>query len=388
MLRTALTVALSLLPLATHAQTVGQGRVNDEFDRPALLGAGWVASTGPGCSIATSSAAAHRGDGGLAVIDTNGAMGSGQHAFVEVSGLGASPTYRVRLWTRRLTPATQENVHVAVLNTSLNTYFFEATYGGSTVLAGHDRSDAYSFAQDSASYSDGGWHLLEGVVTGLDSTSGARELYFDGQRLLRQTGIDFSGATLDQVKVGKSVSINERFQGEVDVDDVRVDPNPQASTVVLSSDAGPLSTADCARVTVGLVDSETSSPAPAPYDVDVVVQGTQDATLYPVPDCQGTASRVWTIAKGATAVTGSVRFDDRGTAQVTARHVDFLSGSPALFSVQRPGGGGGGSASAGGGSVGGGGQGTRPFEVACGCGSAPTFGVLAAAVALVRRRRR
>lgn len=419
--RPGLLIALAVLTATrAAAQSVDAGRVSDAFDRPGL-GQAWTLTSQGGCSMSVSAAAAHRGDAGAVLIDPNAGTGNSQTAAATLRGLSPGATYRARVWTRFRATTMTDAQETLVLVSPGNTWLLELAQGVGVLLAGHDTNDAYSYIADpTKNVSDGGWHLFEVALQGLDTTAGTRDVWLDGQHLLGQLGIDFTGKTLDAVKLGKAVTLNDTFLGEQDFDDLRVDPLPQASTLTLSTTRPQLPATSCADVTVRLVDSETGAPAAAPYAVDVAMKLLGGGALYPAAGCSGTAGATWTIPSGATSATGSLQPGLGPTTQLTAAHVDFLPPDPLVFTVTpaggdggfgggggsgggaaggSAGGAGGGSGGAAGGASGGAGGGSgggsgarRPdalrLDVGCGCQGGPGAGVLAAAVVLLARRRR
>jgi hypothetical protein len=176
--------------------------------------------------------------------------------------------------------------------------------------------------------SAGSWALLELYLTGIGTATGTRALYFNGNRVLNQTGIGFSGA-LASFALSVSASTQASYTATFFYDQLRIATAPLASKLVLT--APPQSqrgTGECFPIVAGLIDSVSGAASLAPYRVDVALTGALMGPLHSDPLCAVPQANL-PIAAFASSATGYVR--PSGVVTIDAAHPDFLGANTGLL---------------------------------------------------------
>lgn len=238
--RPLLVFSLFLLCLSARpasAAVPGDGEYADDVETGTL--GRWDANvTGPsGMSGSALAAAAHRGNFGIRMTDSRSDNPKGFGPFARLNNVGAGGNaVRVRYWMRIARSAGPLRTEMAslVLATSADLYAMELRYDNqlqTMLVSGHNKDDTYSDKAGSVTALQDGstWYLVEGVLLGLGTKNGIRRLYVNGALDAEQTGIDFTGMTLSEARLGQPVYSNGTWQGQFDFDDFRTSRSPLAS---------------------------------------------------------------------------------------------------------------------------------------------------------------
>lgn len=416
-------VPLSLLCVLALAQPSTHA---DDFEgRSTPQGGQWNTLEQRETTLVLVPEAAHRGDGGLRVIDTSdgGASSSGTmlrrydsgaidagfwlRSWFRLTRLDSPGTHSVLMMLRSDSAPLGRQQHVDLIDDRLGVSGATAT--GFTASPGTHPLD-------------GGWVLVELGVEGLGTDAGVRELWVDGTLVARSVeDFGFPLPIVGEVNVGEHfVAAPRSFTGLTDFDDLRASRARPASRAMLDA-PGTADAGTCVTGSFLLVTSAQDAVTFAPTEFEASL--TLDAgEAHFGTGCTGPAvARFDAGSAGPFPI--SWRFTRGGVVTVGLETDDFLpSAAQVTVSATAGGGGGasggggatGGGGAAGGGSVGGGGAGgggsagggsttgggsasgggggdvtptPGTFAVGCGCTTSPLMlGV--PALVLVRRLRR
>lgn len=291
--------------------------------------------------ISASMLAAHRGRGGMRVVDGDETTAVFTTVVTRFAPLDTD--VHARLWARIAPTNATSTGRFAVFGTGFNTGTLLGWVGARRSRPGGVPQDDVQLGGDSVGaagrnlvdeerpgFADGGWHLVELSLVGLRSDAGQREVRVDGQRLAARRGLDWSVEdTSDwrprRLQVGSAFTEagGVGMTGVYDFDDVRISGTAPASTVVFR-DSGVLLLSTCNPVRVGLADSMDGGAAPAPYDVELSL-GADGGTF-----CDGGVR----IAAGASEVVALYRpAQPRSVAFAGDLGADFLPTTAELSAV-------------------------------------------------------
>ncbi len=292
--------------------------------------------------ISVLAAARHRGTYGLRHTDFDnraGANDQGALVFQSARVASASACY-VRFWLRYGTLNDLGTLTFGQLTTDTanNTSMIDAILhlpGGTLTLEGSQNGGPFGSVPATGTLDAGTWNLVELAVDGLNGgiTAGRRRLWVNRQLVATATGLNFSSAAWTPVGlgIGQPWSDDRRFQGTLDYDDVRLSRAPHGSGLQVAQVDGGVP--GCEAFEVTLLDS-LGAPAPAPYDVSLVLFPFPTVELYPTPDCRGAAPLV--LATSSSSVRGYAHSDTAVTSLLVVSHLDFMSGAGALVLTGGP----------------------------------------------------
>ncbi len=301
--------------------------VSDDFESP-TVGNRWTFVTPPpaGSAFRTDAEAAHRGGRGLRLEDNDGSAGAGTTAALNLR-IAPVPALFLREWVRVVSTNGLGNVGLSQLltNSPVNAIVdvYLAGDGTSFVFQGPNRDGTYRAALPRSGMRVGQWHLLEWAAVGAGTASGRRELWVDGTLLAEHTEVDWTGIALDHFSVGEPWSTDRRFQGVLDLDDIRAGESPHASTLRLELAAGAPTSDGCAVLALTLVDSRLEA-RDAPYDFEVALESQPAGSALFYADAQCTQP-LTTVSMAAGAQTVYASRPSEQAAEVRAHHVDFLA---------------------------------------------------------------
>lgn len=310
------------------------------FDLPPGKAGGTFPGPPPsGLSILPTSGAGnlHRGAFGFRVTDTDGSSGAGPGVsqLVNLSGATSGLVYH-RLWWKPSPTAAVGSRNVAALTatalacpTSSSVADLIVAGNGTLSVGGCDGA-TYTQAASALQATPNVWHLVEVRATGLGTTSGTRTVYLDGAVAATQSGLSFSGVTLNQVSDGQVWSSTRTYQGTDYFDDVRTSLAMMPSTLALTVPS--LTDNACsAAIAVEARDSEGAARAvPEPTTVSLSASGIT-GTFYSDVSCTSSITSV-SMAVGTSTATVHFRPSSAGPGTLTASNLDLLS-APASVSV-------------------------------------------------------
>lgn len=298
-----------------------------------------------------STAAAHRGRFGARSVDTEPTR-TGMESGAEWYGAPLSPSVHVRCWIRVSEDSTSSG---GVVPLSIGTGFPGPTIqdlllifpegGGRYPTAngqGHDASGAIRQNEGSKQLRLGGWHLIELFVTGLDTPSGTREVWVDGELSARQSPVDLRGMPFSVVRIGELWAKNAPFTGSFDLDDLRVSTAPQGSRLRLAISKDRVAPGACLTVSATLRDSMLDVATAAPYDfeatLDLTGPGAANVTVHEDGSCgrlAGAATMPFT-AGSADAAPRSLRVTTVGALAIGLHFPDFLQANDQIQVLSPP----------------------------------------------------
>ncbi|HVE86255.1 MAG TPA: PKD domain-containing protein [Myxococcales bacterium] len=326
-------------PAPQHFNEIESGQLTIFDSPPGKAGGTFPGPPPTGLSILPSSQASdlHRGLFGFRVTDTDGSAGAGAGVsqFVNISGAGSGLIYH-RLWWKPSPSAAVGSRNVAALTATglacptSNSVADLIVAGDGTLSVGGCTGSAYTQASSAVQAAPNVWHLLELQATGLGTPSGTRSVYLDGALAVIQSGLNFSGFTLNQVSDGQTWSTTRTYQGTDYFDDLRISTAVMPSRLVLTVPA--LTDRACsAAITVQARDSDgTAQPVPEPTTVSLTASGIT-GTFYGDPSCAGTITNVQ-IPVGTSTATVYFKPGTAGPGNLTASNVDLLP-TPAAVTV-------------------------------------------------------
>jgi hypothetical protein len=396
--------AWGVLVALRGALALGQTTVGDDFESGVLSnsdGGSWsTVQSRAGNSIGISPIAAHRGDGGLRIIDgtANGSAGMEAEVTFHLSLPVSAGAYYLRYWARMTASGSTDTLVLGEITTDLASPAspaiseLRARLPSGNIWQGGADHVAYYTDTDTVSLTDGGWHLLEEGALAIGTDAGHRILWVDGVAYPSPTRFDWTGVSVIKVAAGEDWADFRAYTGVIDLDDVRSSLVAPASTLVVIADAGTAVQGTCFPLRVELRSSQGSA-ASAPYAVDAQLHLTGVSGGFFFDSACALPTLDVLLADGGESVNVWFKPDSAGIAQLDATQTDFLSASAGL-SVSSSSGTDGGSIDGGntdggntdGGSIDGGLGISR--SVGCGCTSTSQLaGALAWLCALVLHRR-
>lgn len=292
----------------------------------------------PVSTIGAAAGAAHRGSFGVLLVDAENGNGDAADTALYEDGAPIFGDYYSRSWVRvtsgnargdillgQLTNA--QATSPSVLDVRVNTSTSALSLGGFEADAG------YRSTQSDAGFSFGAWRLLEWAALGVGLADGGRRLWLDGQLVIEDRHVDFSGGRLAvaRLAIGQPYTQDRRWLGTIDFDDIRSAVVPLASALRLGP-ATPAAVGDCVPLDVELVASATGAPTAGPEPFDVTLDA--GAPLYVDGTC-GTPGSVVRFGQGETRRTVSLR-PAQVTETVQAGTIDFLGSQRSYAFQPRP----------------------------------------------------
>jgi hypothetical protein len=296
--------------------------------------------TSAGSSVAVDTAARHRGNEGLRVVDNDADAGVGQQDNVLATVAGGSQDLYLRFWMRLTSSNQLGSFYLGGIGATLPTSgtlisSVSHVFGTGSQLSGFDRSGNWTgVAFTNVDW--GQWHLVDLSARGIGTGAGARTVWVDGVQVGQQAGQDWSADQAVSVSVGELWSDDGRFMGTIDFDDIRLGPTPNASVLDIDAGSGDAPVGACLPAIVSLKDSNLAL-APAPYDVPVLldVPGAVPVNYFANPACQSSISLV-ILDAGTSQATVFFATVSPGMGMVEASYVDFISGFALLSAVGAP----------------------------------------------------
>jgi hypothetical protein len=264
--------AVVLCVVALRAQA--QQTISDDFESGNL--SLWTPTMTGSPVLSVTSGAAHRGDAGLHIDMPVATVNGADSAYVSFfpSPKYAGPDLFVRYWVRPTLAGPPSMVPVTTI----------IGLSALTISADIPASDAGP--QE--------WALNEVYVLGIGTDAGQVLLYSRGEQTLKAP-VDFTGWTINEIRVGLVSAGPGGYSGALDFDDVRTSTSPPAA--LLGFDGGIVHVGSCVPLTFGLTSS-SGVLAPTPHDsVVTIVPGI--GPLYSDSACMMPAAAV-TISAGAT----------------------------------------------------------------------------------------
>ncbi len=279
-------------------------------------------------SLTTSVSAAHRGNFGVRLVDGESSMGNAADTALFDDGAPVFGDFFARTWVRvvasnglgspiiaQLTNATGQSPSLIDVKVRSN---LDLSIGGFGADAG------YSEIVADAGLRLGAWQLLEFSITGSGTSDGGRSLWLDGQLLLEQRSVDFSGTRLSigRLAVGEPYADDRRWLGTIDFDDVRSAGVPLASRLEARGPLGGFA-GECLDLEVQLRASFGGGLAVTGEPVPVTVDAGATVRLFGDPSCAMPGAQVLLIP-GASVVKLSFKAS-QPSFSVVATTPDFLS---------------------------------------------------------------
>jgi hypothetical protein len=325
---------------AAHAQLV-----DESFESGGLDAGGWVLQSPiAGITVSVSSAAAHRGQYGLRMQDTEILTKQHSGTYVSRSVGQLTPAVYSRLWVRFGPWDGGNGINIFDV-LSIRGASYGATYAdaldaqGNLLLIAQPVDDGgavgYATQPSSDDLADGAWHLVEGFAWGIDTANMSTVAYFDGADAGRLDGLSDFPDTAPLTAVGEvyaSGGGTGNFTGSVDFDDIRVNDSPLPSRLSMTTSASPRS-GDCFSVTAELLatapfpDGGPAGPLPAPYDISVNLGG---GSFYFEGACRQPIATSTTFGAGTVALPLFVQAGAPGPLALSLHQVapaDFLPGT-------------------------------------------------------------
>jgi uncharacterized protein (TIGR03382 family) len=286
--------------------------------------------------------AAHRGDAGLRITDTDATSAGGQWAWLQYDlppNPGVLSSYYFRAWIRFTgTPlgdsivmrlASGGPTYCQIRNAlTVPKYFADAVDAVGT---------SYQVGA-SVTGSEGPWQLVELGLEGMNTLDAGFTLWIDGGSVATfPGGLDMASNQVAHVLFGEPYATDSSFTGTIDFDDVRTATAPPASILSVS---GPAIVAAGACHPFGLsLTASNGTPAPAPYDFVAAISmldsgGVRqiDGGVFLDSSCAAQEGGVG-VLQAQTQVTFWARFDQAGTVTLKPGYVDFLSKATAVAVV-------------------------------------------------------
>ncbi len=288
-----------------------------------------------GCQFTADTAAAHRGSCGAHLFDTDGATGSDTETDVWHDAASGSATYYARVWFRLMSSSSAGNFELLVIKAWNPSADYEMAFAGADVngnawfLGGHDVSSATAVEQPFGGPLDSSWHLLELGVTGAGGTGATRVVWLDGQRMMSQGSLDWTGHLGGGADLGESWSDDLRYMGQIAFDDLRTSTLPPASRFTVTPGASTVPIGTCAPVDVGLTDSDNAAARAAPYAFSAAMSSGAMGTFASDAQCFSTTTSA-TFAQRATTTRVYFSPSSPGPIVLTASYVDFLDGTATI----------------------------------------------------------
>ncbi len=195
-------------------------------------------------SIMASASAAHRGNFGLRLIDGESSMGNAADTALFDDAAPVFGDFFARTWVRLVASNGAGSPIIAQLTngTGQSPALIDIKVRSNLNLAmgGFGADGGYSEVGADAGLQLGSWQLLELSITGAGTSDGGRSLWLDGQLLLEQRSVDFSGTRLSvsRLAVGEPYADDRRWLGTLDFDDVRSAGVPLASRLEVQGPPG------------------------------------------------------------------------------------------------------------------------------------------------------
>jgi hypothetical protein len=284
------------------------------------------------CKLLIHPEAAHRGDGGLRVIDGERDVTDLQtHASFR---FGDYPTaVYLRFWYRLQASAqTNSAVYFGVIRSDVNNEIRHLELqmrfpdGGIQANLENNRPSDIGLQQFSVRGEPkvGAWHLVEAAFTGAgDAGSGGQHIFWDGVQMVNVRGLT-TDLRIGRIIVGNYWTNGDRdWTGVLDYDDVRVSFAPQAGRLAVRP-RGVAVRGGCTPLEVTLREPWGNQVAGAPYTVDAVLEDSADAGAFFADDRCEDSLPVVTFPPGEHTRSAWFRADRHGVARPMALHVDFL----------------------------------------------------------------
>lgn len=332
-------IAVWITAASVHGQLL-----MDDFESNTLLASdvpagNWDARVilTPANTLATSSAAAHRGMYGLSFVDvTDGPAGQGSDNFM-VDGLPTlTGPFHLRTWLR-MQPATGAGaifpIQIGCNNCAASVADLIYDNGSNQFGLQVWTTTTSSQTLFSATAHKNKWVLVELWLYDVGGVNSGGRLYFDGVEVARIDSINQTGLTATAVDVGSSWQVRP-IRATIHFDDVRFGAAPGPSTLVLDAGAGPGAfVGDCLPISLSAVTSATRAVAAPPFVMSVALAST-NGSVTQAADCSGLSSV--DLGPGQSSKLIYFRAATAGPATITASFTDLLPASVSVLAIARP----------------------------------------------------
>lgn len=314
---------------------------HEDFESPALLvndGGTFHEVAGP-ASFAVTPDAAHRGDGGLHIEDRSTDAGFEHGQLMYLSSPVASSDLHARAWVRLTNTASTAGVVVLAVWTGANGQTIGdiiLRFPGARVgTQGHDSSGLFAEAPGTKTLGDGTWHLLDLIIEGVGGPNASRRVYVDGELSAEQMPVDLTGMSFAALKVGPLYVKDGVYNGDLDLDDVRVAAVKQATRLRIDAPDVDVVAGTCVPIAMGL-ESPDGQPGFLPsLGVTRVTATGADAGVFLDGDClMPTADVTFDALSASTTFFVSARAP--GALSLSASMADVLPGTATFDVVAAP----------------------------------------------------
>ena len=290
-------------------------------------------------SITASVSAAHRGSVGLRLVDGESSMGGAADTALFDDVAPMSGDFFARTWVRVAASNGVGSPIIAQFSnaTGLSPSIIDIKVRSNLNLAigGFGADAGYSEIGADAGLKLGVWQLLELSITGSGTSDGGRSLWLDGQPLLEQRSVDFSGTRLSvaRLAVGEPYADDRRWLGTIDFDDVRSAGVPLASRLEVQGPPGGF-TGECLALEVQQRASFGGGLAVTGEPLFVTVDAGGTTRLFVDSSCAVPGAQV-VLIPGASVVALSFRAS-QPSFSVVATTPDLLSAARTVTVLAPP----------------------------------------------------
>jgi MYXO-CTERM domain-containing protein len=329
-----LRAAAALITGLTAATASAGITVRDDFDDPAFPPPGWTvyASSPAGVSVSRSPGAAHRGQGGLRLLDQDAVSPNNNPAYLTLQ-VPPGEAYFFRFWLKTSGNGVGTPVPLWFASGGSGLLGLRMTGTGTQPLFLVEVGAPAGVDVSPGRFIGNGWHLVETSLLNMGTRQGSARVMVDGEELAAFSDLDWRGWQITRVLLGEMFSTIPGFQGTLDFDDVRGGSTPLASRLRVSLD-GPLRVGDCSRAEISLTDSFSGAAAPVPASLAPALEVEGPGMLFADPGCTLVATWI-DLERDALSAPVYLRAHDAGEVRVTATDLDYLEGTSAPVRVQR-----------------------------------------------------
>jgi hypothetical protein len=222
----------------------------------------------PASFVGASMQSAHRGSFGVLLSDMEMGVGDAADMALYADGAPIFGDVFARSWVRVRSSNSMGTIILVQLTnadaTSPSIIDVRLTTASGRLSVGGFAADAnYLLTEGDGGLWVGDWHLLELQARGVGTSDAGRRLWLDGQLLVDDRGVDFSGGRLSvaRLAIGEPYAQDRAWQGLIDFDDIRSAAIPLATSLRLVPTSGTVG--DCVPIGVELVSSQTGGPVAA-----------------------------------------------------------------------------------------------------------------------------
>ncbi len=254
---------LSILALLVSTYASAAPGLNDGFESGTLSTSEqppgqWdsYVAINPGITVEVSPDAARSGSFGFRLRDSDGSstatpgVATTQN-FISFAVGSAGGAFHLRTWFRLTSTNQDGSFSIAQLYTNAEDQpLAELTLhsGGTLCVLGHYKSGTISGFCSTNKPVVGAWHRLELEITGVGTSNGKTTFRMDGADQNSPGSLNWSGLSVDEVRLGQPFTTYGEFIGIVDFDDVVAAPGPVGAVTLVpaSADVQPGETLDFA----------------------------------------------------------------------------------------------------------------------------------------------